>query len=117
MIRLAADENFNDAIIRGILLRMLDVDVVWVQDAALSGADDPTVLEWAARENRVLLTHDVSTMTYHAYERVRAGLPMPGVFEVSRRVGIGQAIDDILLVAGCSQDGEWEGQVRYLPLR
>jgi predicted nuclease of predicted toxin-antitoxin system len=66
MIRLAADENFNDAIIRGALLRMPDVDVVRVQDAALSGADDPTVVEWAARENRVLLTHDVSTMTYYA---------------------------------------------------
>ena len=117
MIRLAADENFNDAIIRGVLLRMPDVDFLRVQDAALSGADDPTVLEWAARENRVLFTHDVSTMTYHAYERVRAGLPMPGVFEVSRSVGIGQAIDEILLVAGFSQEGEWEGQVRYLPLR
>ena len=56
-------------------------------------------------------------MTYHAYERVRAGLPMPGVFEVSRRVPIGQAIDEILLVAECSHEGEWEGQVRYLPLR
>jgi hypothetical protein len=117
MIRLAADENFNDANIRGVLLRMPDADLVRVQDAALSGADDPTVLEWAARESRVLLTHDVSTMTYHSDEWVRAGLPMPGVFEVSRRVAIGQAIDDILLVAGCSQEGEWEGQVRYLPLR
>ena len=26
------------------------------------------------------------------------------------------AIEDILLIAECSLDGEWEGQVRYLPL-
>lgn len=44
-----------------------------VQDAGLSGSDDPTVLEWAAQEGRVLLTHDVATITHHAYERVRAG--------------------------------------------
>jgi hypothetical protein len=41
---------------------------------------------------------------------------MPGVFELSRRVPLGQAIDDILLLAECSVDGEWEGQIRYLPL-
>ena len=52
----------------------------------------------------------------YAYERVQAGQPMPGVFEVNRSVPIGRAIEDILLLAECSLDGEWEGQVRYLPL-
>ncbi len=88
-----------------------------VQDAGLSGADDPTVLDWAAKQGRVLLTDDVSTMTRYAYERVRLGKPMPGVFEVSRRVPARVAIDDILLLVECSEEGEWEGQVRYLPLR
>jgi hypothetical protein len=88
-----------------------------VQDVGLSGADDPTVLDWAAQEGRVLLTHDVSTITKYAYERVRASQTMPGVFEVSRAVPVGQAMEDILLLAECSLEGEWEGQVRYLPLR
>jgi len=26
------------------------------------------------------------------------------------------AIDEILILAECSEEGEWEGQVRYLPL-
>jgi hypothetical protein len=64
-----------------------------------------------------LLTHDVTTMTHYAYERVKAGKSMPGVFEVSRAVPIGTAIEDILLLAEYSFEGEWEGQVRYLPLR
>jgi hypothetical protein len=89
---------------------------VRVQDVGLSGADDRTVLDWAAGEGRVLLTHDVTTLTRHAYDRVRAAQPMPGVFEVSRRVPIGQAIEDLLLIAECSAEGEWEGQIRYLPL-
>ena len=41
---------------------------------------------------------------------------MPGVFEVSRSVPVGRAIDDLVLIAECSLLGEWEGQVRYLPL-
>jgi hypothetical protein len=42
---------------------------------------------------------------------------MPGVFEVSRDVPLRTAIEDILRLAECSLEGEWEGQVRYLPLR
>jgi len=116
MIRLAADEDFNSNIVRGVLRRKPDLDIVRIQDANLSGVDDPTVLEWCARERRVLLTHDVSTMTRYAYERVEAGQSMPGVFEVRQTLPIGRAIEDILLLAECSFEGEWEGQVRYLPL-
>ncbi|MFN8475459.1 MAG: DUF5615 family PIN-like protein [Anaerolineae bacterium] len=117
MLRLLADENFNNDIVRGLLRRRSDLDLVRVQDVGLSGADDPTVLAWAAEVGRVLLTHDVSTVTRYAYERVAAGQTMPGVFEVSRRVPVAVAIEDILLLADCSLEGEWEGQVRYLPLR
>ena len=60
MLRLAADENFNHDIVRGLLRREPGLDIVRIQDVGLSGADDPTVLEWAAQEGRVLLTHDES---------------------------------------------------------
>jgi predicted nuclease of predicted toxin-antitoxin system len=117
MLRLAADENFNNDILRGLIRRNAELDIVRIQDVGLSGQDDPTVLEWAAQENRVLLTHDVSTITDYAYQRVREGKPMPGVFEVGRGVSIGKAIEDILLLAEYSLEDEWEGQIRYLPLR
>ena len=54
---------------RGLLRRRPEIDIVTVQDAGLSGIDDPSLLEWAAREGRILLTHDMTTMTHHAYER------------------------------------------------
>ncbi len=116
MLRLAADENLNNDIVRGLLRRKPGLDIVRIQDMSLAGASDPAVLDWTAREGRVLLTHDVTTITRHAYRRVEAGQRMPGVFEVSRAVPVGQAIEDILLLVECSLDDEWEGQVRYLPL-
>jgi hypothetical protein len=117
MLRFAADENFNNNIVRGLLRRSPDLDIVRIQDAGLSGATDPDILEWAAQEDRIVLTHDVATMTHFAYERVRLGRRMPGVFEISRKVPVGVAIEDILLLAEGSLENEWEGQVRYLPLR
>ena len=117
MLRFLGDENFNNNnIVRGLQRRNTALDIVRVQDVGLFSADDPTVLDWAAREGRVLLTHDVATITHYAYERTAAGLNMPGVVEVTRSVPVGQAIEDLLLLAECSQDGEWEGQVLYLPL-
>jgi hypothetical protein len=117
MLRFLVDEDFNNDIVRGVRRRNSSIDMVRVQDEDLSGADDPTVLEWAAQNGRVVLTHDVSTMSRHAYDRARQGVPMPGVFEVSQSVSIGVAIEEIVLLAECSVVGEWEGQVRYLPLR
>jgi len=102
-MRWAADENFNNDIVRGLQRRKPDVDIVRIQDVSLSGADDPTVLDWAADEGRVLLTHDVSTITRYAYERVEAGKPMPGVFEVSRDIPMGVVIDDLITFKTCSK--------------
>ena len=115
-IRFLADEDFDNDILRGVLRRKSDVNIVRAQEVGLGGIADAQILEWAAREGRVVLTHDVCTMTTHAYARIRDGLPMPGVFAVSQSIPIAQAIADILLLAECSIEGEWENQVRYLPL-
>lgn len=117
MLRFAVDENFNMQIVNGVLRRLPEADFLRVQDAGLEGANDPTILEWAASEGRVLLTHDVNTLTAFAYEKIAAGLPMSGVFQVPWKLPIKVVIDDILLLAECSVEGEWNGIVSYLPLK
>jgi hypothetical protein len=87
-----------------------------VQDTPLAEAQDEGVLEWAARELRLVLTHDVNTMTAAAWARVRTGLPMPGLIEVSSEMAVGQAIDEIRLIVIASLPGELEGQVLFVPL-
>lgn len=116
MIRLAADENFRGTIVRGLLRHAPSLDIVRVQDVGLAGADDPAILQWAAENHRVLLTHDEATMVRFAYERVEQGLAMSGVLEVRLSVPVARVIEEVLLLAECSLDSEWEGQVRYLPL-
>jgi len=96
MIKLLADENLDNTIIRGLLRRNPDIDIVRVQDINLSGEDDPIVLEWAAHQGRILLTHDVATITRYAYERLAKNLAMPGVIEIHADAAIGRVIEDLL---------------------
>jgi hypothetical protein len=116
-LRLATDEDFNNRVLRGLMRRNPSLDVVRVQDAGLLGKGDAEVLEWAAMEGRVLLTHDRKTMRQHVYDRIVAGLPMPGVFVVNKQTPLAQVIEEILVLVECSLQGEWDGQIIFLPLR
>ncbi|HEX8734890.1 MAG TPA: DUF5615 family PIN-like protein [Pyrinomonadaceae bacterium] len=117
MIRFLSDEDFNRRILRGLRRRLPTLDVVRVQDIGLITQPDTEVLEWAAKENRVLLTHDITTMSKHAFDRVNQGLPMPGIIEVPQLVPIGEAIEELILIAECSLENEWQNQVIFLPLK
>jgi len=116
MIRLAADENFNNHIIRGLRLRNPGIDIVRIQDVGLSATDDPIILEWVVKEKRILVTHDVETIPDFAYKRILTGMPIPGIFIVSQDIPIGPVIEDLLMIVECSEEKEWEGQIYFLPL-
>src|SRR5215203_148066 len=70
--RLLADENFNGRILRALQRQIPDLDVVRVQDTFLYGTDDQPLLQFAADENRIVLTNDVETLVGYAWERVRS---------------------------------------------
>jgi len=116
MLRFLADENLKGDITRGLSRREPGLDLVRVQDVGLLGTQDPEVLAWAAEHGRILLSHDLATIPDFAYERIAASVSMPGVFVVPRRLSTRQAIEEILLLAACSEPSEWAGRVLYLPL-
>src|SRR2546427_3859128 len=101
-LRFLADEDFDNDIVRGLLRRLPTLDVMRAQDVGLSGQRDPVVLAWAAQEDRVILTHDVSTMTAHAYARIADGLPMAGGFSGSQVLSFSRGLHDLLFLAACS---------------
>lgn len=117
MLRLLADENFNGAIVRGLLLRRPGLDLVRVQGVGLSGAPDPDVLAWAGLNGRIVVTHDYRTMPDDVAERLRRGEPMPGLFVVNDDMPIRQAIDELLMTEDCSEQHEWADQILRFPLR
>lgn len=116
MIRLLTDENFDGDILRGLLRRIADLDVVRVQDVGLAETPDPAILAWAAAEERILMTHDRDTVPGFAYDRIRSGQPMPGVFLVSDQMPRGQAVDELVLAITCLSAEDCIGLVHHFPL-
>ena len=116
MLRFATDQDFDGRILAGFRRRLPAPDVDRLYDVGLSRAEDPAVLEWAAGEGRVLLTHDLRTMRRLAYERVGAGLPMPGVLVILRTMPIGEAVEELVLVAEAMTAAELRDRVLVLPL-
>jgi len=115
-MHLLADENFHNDVLRGLLRANPELDIIRVQDTEIYQAADPIVLAWAAKENRILLTHDVQTMTKYANQRILAGEYMPGVLEVAAEASIGQVIEEILVVIGASEPDELENRIIFIPL-
>jgi hypothetical protein len=116
VLRFAADHNFNELILLGLLRQRPNLDVIRARDSDLAQAHDRRILEWAADERRVLLTQDARTLPRFACERIAGGLCMPGVIEVRRRLPVGVAIEEILLIGECMDAGEIEGRILYVPL-
>jgi hypothetical protein len=115
-VRWLADENLRNAIVRGLLRRAPGFDVVRAQGVRLSGKDDTVVLMWATRNDRAVLTHDVSTMIPAMRELARVSRCAPIVF-VPDSMPDGLAIEEILLLDECSVEDDWRAGVVYLPLR
>jgi len=117
MLSLASDADFHGVVFRALLRRHPSLDLVRIQDVGLRSAPDQDILEWAAAKGRILLTYDRKTMPKFAYDRVRAGLAMPGIFVLrngTRRIG--EMVEDVLLIALCSSMAEWKDRVTFLPL-
>lgn len=117
MIRFVADEDLNGRICRGLFRRKADLDLVRVQDVGLSGASDEKLLEWAEDNGRIVLSHDRRTMPRHAANRLATGLTFPGLLIVDDLAAIGTCIEDLLLIAECSEMDEWQNRVFYVPFQ
>ena len=116
MLRLLIDQDLDQVILRGLLLRVPNLDVITAYQAGLGDASDPDLLAWAAEQTRIVVTHDRRTMPYHAADRIAKGESVAGVIIVSRRLPVSQVINDLEIIVSCSDMNEWKNVLKHLPL-
>jgi predicted nuclease of predicted toxin-antitoxin system len=114
--RFLADNDLNDAIVVGVRRREPATEIARLRDLDLATQSDPEVLDFAARENWIVISHDVNTMGEAAWTRVAAGLPMNGVLFAHQRSPISLIIENLILIWAASEGEEWAGHVGFLPL-
>lgn len=115
--RFLTDEDFKKAIVTGALRREPRIEFFSVRGTRVEGRPDPEVLQYAADEELILLTHDVNTMPGHATDRLNAGLSFPGLFLVRQRVPVLMAINNILTIWADSNVGQWRDRVEFFPVK
>jgi len=117
-VKWLADENFRNAIIRGLRRRNPGFDILRAQDIEkISGEDDRALLSFATTEGRVIVTHDLSTMVPAMRSHLRSAPRCAPIVFVPDALPVSAAIDDLLLLDECATEADWSAGVLYLPLR
>jgi len=114
--RFLADNDLNDAIVVGVRRREPAAEFARLRDLGLATRPDPEVLDHAALENWIVVSHDVNTMREAACTRLAAGLPMNGLLLAHQRTPVSAIIESLILIWSASEAEEWAGQVEFLPL-
>ena len=114
-MRFQADADLNQIIVLATIRREPRIDFPTAEAAGLTGLKDPEVLAVAAREGRVLVSHDQKTMPRHFAEFI-PHTPSPGLLLIPQYLPIATAVEDLLLIWFASEAEEWVNRIRYLPL-
>ena len=115
MIHFQADADLDHDIVLAVRRRERAVDFASAADGGIVGLGDPEVLEIAAQQDRILVTHDRRTMPDHFRHRLESGKESPGVFIVSQFEPIGSVVEVLMLVWSTSEPAEWRNQICHLP--
>lgn len=117
--RFLTDEGFNRRVTSGLRRAHPLIDVLTLQEAGLQQYPDTKLLEESQRLDRILLSHDVRTMSGHFYKLLSQLLPgayLPGVLLIAQEAPIGKSIEWIAEVWEASRHVEWRNRVVKLPL-
>jgi uncharacterized protein DUF5615 len=110
-----ADADLNQIIVLATIRREPAIDFQMAVIAGLTGLDDVQVLERAAREGRVLVTHDRKTMPRYFSEFI-AKQSSPGLLIVPQYLSVAAAVEDLILIWSATEAEEWVDRIGFLPL-
>jgi hypothetical protein len=114
-LRFQADADLNQIIVRATLRREPIIDFQSAIEAKLTGLKDEDVLALAAKEGRILVTHDRKTIPHHFAEFIMSQ-KSPGVLIVPQKLSGACVVEDLILIWSVSEAKEWINRIRTMPL-
>lgn len=104
-VRYQADADLDQAIVTGVLRREPTIDFQTAFAAGLEGVKDPEVLAIAAKQERILVSHDRRTMPLEFAEFIISN-QSSGIIIVSRKSPTEIVIEELLLIWAASSAEE-----------
>jgi predicted nuclease of predicted toxin-antitoxin system len=114
-VRFQADADLNQILLKATLIREPSIEFQTAHAAGLVALADKQVLAIAAKDGRVLVTHDRKTMPRHFAEFI-ATEASAGVIVVPQRLAVNAAVEDLILIWGASESEEWINRIQSLPI-
>ena len=114
-IRFQADNDLKFGIVKAVRRREPSIDSVSAYEAALERVPDPELLDRAAAEGRVLVSHDQRTMLDHFRDHLSSGKSSPGLLIVSQGAAISDVVEPLVYMWVLSDPAELRNQAYYLP--
>ena len=117
-IKYLMDENLDP--IYQIQLRRKEPDlVVWAigdPNTPPKGTLDPAILLWCEKYNFILVKNNRSSMPIHLSDHLAQVHHIPGILQLNPNMGIGETLEELVLIAAASLEGEYQDRISYLPL-
>jgi hypothetical protein len=107
-IRYQADHDLRKAIIRGTIRRNPQIDF------RSAPTPDFEVLALAARDGRILVSHDFQTMPV-LFRRFTESQPSPGVLLISQDLPVSRAIESLVFIWEVTAPEEWQNRLFLIP--
>jgi len=114
-VRFQADADFNQIIVSAIVRRSPQIDFRTATAAGFASVPDTEVLAIAARDGRVLVTHDRTTMPAYFRQFIQSA-SSPGLIVVPQSLSIREVADTLILIWTVTGADEWTNRIVYLPI-
>ncbi len=113
-VRFQADADLKQAIVAGVSRRQPKLAFQSANEAGFEGLKDADVLAIAARDGRLLVTHDRKTMPTE-FGQFILSQRSAGVLIIPQKFPISEAIDALILVWEVTTAEEWINQIISVP--
>lgn len=77
---------------------------------------DPEILLWCEEYNFILVTNNRTSMPIHLKDHLVQNHHIPGIFILNPNLTIGENIEELILIAECCLENEYQDQIIHLPL-
>jgi Domain of unknown function (DUF5615) len=117
-MRYLLDEHIAPVYRQQLLRAAPDLEVWIIGDpgAPARGTLDPDILDWCEAHHFILVTNNRKSMPRHLADHLTLGRHIPGILVINLTLPIGELLDELVLIAGASDEHEYRDLILYLPM-